>query len=297
MRLPDELAGLAPLAGATVTACLRDLPQRRVFQITLAGRTAFLKQFRGSNAAAMTDTASSRLVQAARVLGAGPNCVAQPILTLPEHGVLVTRAAQGRPLARALEQADAPLRARLIGRAGQWLAALAGAGHVGSFGPRYWLANLETRAAAAQGDWIDRDLVGALLGRMRADAQSLRGAPVRRAALHGDLTPDNLFHDPATDRMTGIDLQGGGVMAVARDVARLLVWLESRRTVALPRLDGVALVDHRALTDVPDLLPDDQRPILRFMIAEIMLAYYLDSARQPGRRAALAEAMRDWIRA
>lgn len=295
MKLPRELAGLGPLAGATVTRLVRDLPERRVFQIQLCGQRAFLKQFRGDNAVALAQGACRRLTEAAAALGGGLNRVATPLIALPEHAVLVTAAAAGQPLARSLEQADPQERARLIARAGAWLAALAGsAPQTGSFGPRFWLRNLQARAETAQGSWIDRDLVRAHLARMQADAQGLRQAPVIRARLHGDLTPDNLFHDPATDRLTAIDLQDWGMIALVRDMARLLVWLESRSTTFLPRHDGIASADHQALTRVPGLMPADQRPLLRFMIAEIMLAYYLDSARQPQRRAALAEAMRDW---
>lgn len=295
MRLPAELAGLAALADARVLRMPRDLPQRRVFQIRLDGRTAFLKQFRGKDPVAMARGAYRRLTEAAELLGPGPNRVAAPILDLSHAGLLLSEAAPGQPLARALERANPAQRARLIARLGGWLAALAASGReTGHFGPHFWLTSSQARADAAQAGWIDRDLLRALLARMRADARDLRQAPVIRARLHGDLTPDNLFYDDATGRLTGIDLQDWGMTALVRDMARPLVWLESRRTAPQPRLDGVAAVDHHALSGVPGLMPDDQRPLLRFMMAEIMLAYYLDSDRQPRRRAALAAAMRAW---
>ncbi|MEG4643173.1 hypothetical protein VB636_10375 [Paracoccus sp. APAP_BH8] len=61
--------------------------------------------------------------------------------------------------------------------------------------------------------------------------------------------------------------------------------------------DGIALPDWQALTGVPGLLAPDQAPILRFLIGEVMLAYYLDSARQRLRRRALVRAMRAWAKA
>lgn len=295
MNLPPDLAALRQLSGATVTQILRDLPSRRVFQIRLGGRTAYLKQFLGENRAAMAQGAHDRMIQADAAFGPGPNRAARPLMIFPAQGAVVIAPAAGQPLAHSLAQAGPQERARLIGRAGGWLAALAAAGpETGRFGPGFWLRKCQDSARAAQDDWIDRDLVDALLARMRTQAVDLRQIPVRRGRLHGDLTGDNLFHDPGTDLLTGIDLQDWGMMPVARDMARLLVWLESRRTLPLPRCDGVARVDHMALTSVPGLLPADQQPILRFMLGQIMLAYYLDSGRQPVRRAALASAMRHW---
>lgn len=283
LDLPAELAALPPLAGARVLRLIRDLPQRRVWEIRLQGERAFLKQFRTADPAAAALGAARRLDEAAAIFGNGPDCVAPALTVLPEAGAVVLRAAPGVPLVQALDSALAAERARLVARAGAWLAHLAGpAREEGRFGPRFWLRGIEERLAATTGDWADR---------------ALAGARVERARLHGDLTGDNLFYDAVTDRMTGIDLQDWGAVAVVRDAARLLVWLESRRAIPLPRIDGIAAPDYQALTAVPGLIAPDQRALLRFMIGEIMLAYYLDSARQPVRRSALAGAMRDWAQA
>ena len=283
LDLPAELAALPPLAGARVLRLIRDLPQRRVWEIRLQGERAFLKQFRTADPAATALGAVRRLDEAAAAFGNSPDCVAPALTVLPEAGAVVLRAAPGVPLVQALDSAPAAERARLVARAGAWLAHLAGpAREEGRFGPRFWLRGIEERLAATTGDWADR---------------ALAGTRVERARLHGDLTGDNLFYDAVTDRMTGIDLQDWGAVAVVRDAARLLVWLESRRAIPLPRIDGIAAPDYQALTAVPGLIAPDQRALLRFMIGEIMLAYYLDSARQPVRRSALAGAMRDWAQA
>ena len=44
----------------------------------------------------------------------------------------------------------------------------------------------------------------------------------------------------------------------------------------------------------PGLIGADQLPILRFMIGVMALEVYLDTARQPLRRQALARCLRDW---
>ncbi|MDK8873171.1 phosphotransferase [Paracoccus sp. SSJ] len=290
---------MAALPGIEPLRLVRDRPDRLVMQVRLDGRTAWLKQFCGTDPAASVAQAQARLRQAAEVLGQDLDAVAPPLLALPERGILITAPAPGQPIAQLLAGADDAQRAALIARMGSWLRQLAGTTRTrGRFGPRFWLNGLRTRIAAASGDWIDRDLVAGHMQRMRAEAELLRGAEVERGLCHGDLTPDNLFADtPRTGvlRLTAIDMQGSAVMALARDMARLLVWLESRREKPAARVrDGIALPDWLALTEVRGLMASDQAPILRFLIGEVMLAYYLDSARQPLRRRALVRAMRDW---
>lgn len=295
MRLPEDLARLPQLRDAALIRIIRVRSEWRVFEISLGGERAFLKQFLHTDARSTVPLAALHLNEAARRLGPGADRVAVPLCVIAESGVLITAAAPGRPLADLLAMAGDEERAALISRVGMWLRSLAdGARSRGQFGPQFWIRGLATRRAACTGDWVDQPLVNAHMQGMRDQAQHLRHAAVDRAHLHGDLTPDNLFYDPVTQRLTAIDMPGGE-MAVARDMARFLVWLESRRPQpARVQTDGIARADHRALCEVPGLIAPDQQGILRFMIAEILLSYYLDSARQPVRRAALARAMRDW---
>lgn len=295
MRLPRELRALPALADAKAEALLRDLPKRQVWRIRLNGQTAYLKHFLGPDCSRQAIGAHDRLCEAARILGQDRNAATRPLLLIAKAGVLVTEPAPGTPLGQALQRADD--RAALIARAGDWLAQLAaGSRETGSFGPRYWIDGLQQRLQSAQRDWLDAALVDRHLATMREEGTSLRQAGVERARLHGDLTGDNLFHDAASDRITAIDMQDWGPIAVVRDVGRLLVWLESRRVEdSKSRIDGITAGDYRAMTGVPGLLGADQIPLLRFMIGELLLAYYLDSALQPTRRAALARAMRAWV--
>jgi len=295
---PDPLAAIAALPGVEPLRLVRDRPDRLVLQVRLDGQPAWLRQFRGADPASGVLRAEARLRQAAEALGRGCDGVAAPLLALPGQGILITAAAPGRQMSQLLAAAGRAERAALIARIGTWLRHLAATTRSrGRFGPRFWLQGLDARITAASGGWIDQDLVAGHMGRMRDEAAGLRGAEVERGLCHGDLTPDNLFAQNvgAGLRLTAIDMQGASEMALARDMARLLVWLESRRRRPSGRMrDGVALPDRQALTGVPGLLSPDQAPILRFLIGEVMLAYYLDSARQPLRRRALVRAMRNW---
>lgn len=298
---PDPLAALAALpelAGAEFLHLARDIPKRLVCEIRLNGRRAFLKQFHLGDPAALTLGADARLREAAGILGQQADSVALPLLVLPEHGVIVTEAAAGRALSALLLRAGPARRAALVGRAGMWLEHLCRTSRErGTFGALYWLGTLEQRLDPGLPGWADRDLVATHMARLRAEAEPLRGISVQRAVAHGDLTPDNLFLDESRtpSQLTGIDMQHRAAAPVTRDMARLLVWLESRRRrPARDTRDGIAAGEHAALVAVPGLIDADQLPILRFMIGVMALEVYLDTPRQPLRRKALARCLRDW---
>ncbi|WP_374634477.1 phosphotransferase [Paracoccus sp. (in: a-proteobacteria)] len=298
---PDPFAALAALpelAGAEFLHVLRDIPKRLVCEIRLNGARAFLKQFHMGDPAALALGASARLHEVADILGPGPDGVALPLLVLPGQGIIVTGAAPGQALSALLLRANPARRAALVGRAGAWLEHLCRASRErGSFGALYWLGTLDQRMAGGLPEWADRDLVAAHMARLRVEAEPLRGIGVERAVAHGDLTPDNLFLDESTtpSRLTGIDMQHRAVAPVTRDMARFLVWLESRRRrPARDTLNGIAAGEYAALLAVPGLIGADQLPILRFMVGVMALEVYLDTARQPLRRKALARCLHDW---
>lgn len=300
---PDPLAALAALpelADAEFLRLLRDIPKRLVCEIRLNGQRGFLKQFHLGDPAAMALAAEARLREAAGILGPGPDGAARPLLVLPEHGIVVTEAAPGQALSALLLRARPARRAALVGRAGAWLEHLCRPSRErGNFGALYWLGTLEQRMADGLPDWAEQDLVAAHMAQMRLEAEPLRGISVQRAVAHGDLTPDNLFLDQSVTpwRLTGIDMQHRAAAPITRDMARLLVWLESRRRrPARDTTDGIAAGEHAALVAVPGLIEADQLPILRFMIGVMALEVYLDTARQPVRRKALARCLRDWAR-
>lgn len=264
-----------------------------MLEIRLHGRPAFLKQFLGPDAQDRLDATLDQIARMAALLDEGPDALCQLLLTLPAHGVLITAAAPGQQMSHLLAAAPPQRRAALLARIAAWLRRLTGQDrHRAPFAPGFWLHRLDGRIAQVRAP-IDRILVAAHMGVLREAAMKLQGAKVLRATIHGDLTPDNLFLHGA--RLTAIDPRPSSPLPVVRDVARLLVWLESRRDCPAPaQRDGIALADHTALSALSGLLPADQAPILRFMIGELLLDYYLASASKPDRRQALARAMRDW---
>ncbi|MFD1882298.1 phosphotransferase [Paracoccus pacificus] len=295
---PEGDRDLPHLKGGKFLRLLRDRPGHLVCEILLDGRTAYLKQFYGDDRATKVRAIAERLSSAAATLGQGRDAVALPLRIAPDEGYLVFDAAPGQPVAEALIAADRAERDRLIARVGIWLLRLVAQSlERKPFSATYWLRLSERRLAVA-GRHIPRHaLLVAFVEQLRIESLHLHGVGVERGASHGDLTPDNLFWDAARDRMTGIDLAARSEIPVALDAARLLVWLESRRTQPGSEVtDGIDTADHAALLSVPGLLADDQRPVLRYLIGVMMLAYYTAASHNAARRTILARAMEDWIR-
>ncbi len=286
--LPDH----PDLAGIEITEILRVRPEHAVFAVTQNGRPYFLKLFRQSHAADLVRSTEATLTQAAAALGQAENAVVKLRMASPEAGVILLDPVHGQQLSLLLAAAGYERRSRLIARAGGWLSALTAERETGKFGPNYWL-KLLTERVAARAEAEDRPLLDAHLAAMREMAPALVGANVTRAPSHGDFTPDNLYLEGA--RLIGIDMQRREMMSVARDVARFLVWLQSRRS-ALPAVTrhGVSASDYAILTRVPGLIAPEEEPILRFMMGEIMASYFLEAGGKRLRREMLAGAMLRW---
>lgn len=285
------------LDGMVVTEVLRDLPGKHsVYAVEEKGRKYFVKIFHSPDAAQLVRDTDFNLRNAAEALGQAENAVANLRLTLPEVGAFVIDAAQGIQLTLCLAAGDDARRAQLVARAGGWLAALTAQRERRKFGPGFWVKELRKQYQRSTDPTLDRALMDQHLSALQMLAEKLKGAEVDHAYCHGDFTPDNLYLD--APRLYGIDMQRPAKIAIARDVARFLVWLQSRRSEpATDHRDGVSATEWQVMHDVPGLLSADQDGILRFMIGELLGEYYLSSAKHPLRRQMLAQGMRDWDQA
>lgn len=285
------------LDGMVVTEVLRNQPGRHsVYAVEDKGRKLFVKVFHSPDAADLVRDTEFNLKNAAEALGQAENAVANLRFAVPEAGALVIDAAQGTQLTLPLAAGNAERRAQLIARAGGWLAALTAPRERAKFGPGFWMKELRRPFARSADSSLDHTLLDRHLCAMQALADDLRDAEVERAYAHGDFTPDNLYLDGP--RLYGIDMQRPAKIAIARDAARFLVWLQSRRTeAAKDTRDGVSAAEWQVMHDVPGLLSPDQDRILRFMIGELLGEYYLSSTHHPLRRAMLAQGIRDWDQA
>ena len=175
-----------------------------------------------------------------------------------------------------------PLRARLVVRsaesslaaAGRWLHRFhteVGGAHSGSLDAR----DLATRLVEAAGALPNASGVTAAAATIAARAESLQGAEVTLAALHGDFNLSNVLVD-AEGRVAVLDpnLEEGPVF---EDAAKLLTDLRARRTRALTR--GVVGSRHLAVRERAFLAGYrmDDGPLLRFFRAAATVRRWIEA--------------------
>lgn len=302
---PDQLEALAALPGLErlrFKRIVRDLPQRLVCEVMLNGEPAFLKQVYFKGAENYIRRSAEWLEAAAALLDQDQNAVPKVLAVLPEHGVLITSLAPGVEMSKALQSASIAKRQALLTRAGEWLVKLSQLSQVtGEFGPFYWLRTLKEKLPFVTIPEDEQPTIYAHIFALTQRAELLRLHPVIRAQTHGDFKPDNLFVDDSRNpiTVTGIDMHERREYPVVRDVAQMLVWLESRRDApSSDKAFGVDRSDLLALTDAKGLIGPDQMPILHFMIGiSVMVAYFYNVqnlGQKPQRRRAMLDLMRDW---
>lgn len=288
--LTAHLAGDAELRGVSVREVFKVAPGRAVFLIRWQGGRAVLKWHRRADAAEIVLRQQRELEFLGAALGAGPNRVMACLRARPDLGLVILSHAPGARVDDAIVAAGPARRARLVARAGAWLAAVSALRQtIGAFAPDYWVRTLAGRDLSGLGPG-DRAVFGQLVEELDWRGQALRRFPVLRAAGHGDFAGLNLILREA--EMTGIDMQGETWGPVAREAARFLVWQQMREPGRGPLRHGVDAADLAAFLSsgaVPEAEADTTLP---FLIGEELGRRFLD----PGiDRDRLRAAIADWL--
>lgn len=193
-----------------------------LFEAEQGGAPVILKRVLGDGAADTVHGMQAELDRVSEIFGDGDCRANRCLQAWPEEGLILLSHAPGVRLSDAIAAAAPENRARLLQHAGRWLHRLTDARvrEIG-FGPRKWLQKLADPQALPLRP-VDRGRLARLRASLTAQAPRLRGLPVRQAATHGDYVGINChYHDGA---IYGLDMQGEVWLAVARDVARFLVW-------------------------------------------------------------------------
>lgn len=152
--------------------------------------------------------------------------VAEPILYLPEAGMMVVERVSGAPLLEHLWQEDQETRAQHLRPVAEWLRRYTEGSESWRAGNAAgWLARAE-RASATQPFARLRRIEAGILRHLRKIAGMVEGADWRVAISHGDYHPNNLIL--GAGRLTGIDTGGSGRMPICKDIARFLVHMGRR---------------------------------------------------------------------
>ncbi|MEL6645529.1 MAG: phosphotransferase [Pseudomonadota bacterium] len=260
------LGGAARGKGLRLHKCLKTTGGTVVYAGELDHKPVVIKRALGPSAADLAGAQARELAYQHPRMGDGPYRVPEPILSNPEVGLVVMGQAPGQRLDHALR--DAPERRReLIAASARWLAHyIAPRREVDTFGGGYWikrrLAAIEHMPASA-----DRRRIETLIGIMRREKALISGRPITRARSHGDFCAINLMVDG--DDIWGVDIQNSHWLAVAKDIARFLVYLE----IALPAGHyngpcGLSLADCHAFLGERDLISaDEANRVLPYFVA------------------------------
>lgn len=196
---------------------------------------------------------------------AGRHRVAEPLLWLPEAGLMVLERVAGQPLLEHLWRSDPPQRARCLRPAAEWLRRYTECTESWSAGNAAgWLARAE-RSAAQQPFGRLRASESIILRNLRVIASALDGAEWRVAICHGDFHPNNLIL--GKDRLTGIDTGASARLPICKDIARFLVHMGRRGMIPSGRRQlGVDALGIDIFTEVFSLTETERRFWLPFFI-------------------------------
>ncbi len=254
-RFEAARAACPTLESADLSEVLRIVPGKRAIMAgTLEGRAAVFRIF----APEQGDNTTREWREMTRIwpfMNSGNYRVAEPLLHLPEHGILVIEAVSGLPLLEHFWQSEPDSRARHLRPAAEWLRRYTeGTESWRAGNAAGWLARTE-RAAASQPFANLRKVEAGILAELRRMAAALEREEWRVAICHGDFHPNNLILNE--DRLTGIDIGGSSRMPVCKDIARFLVHMGRRgmipsgvRHLGVDRLGIAAFADAFALTSV-----------------------------------------------
>lgn len=191
--------------------------------------------------------------------------VPEPILQLPEIGLMVVERVPGTPLLAHLWQSRPETRAAHLPDAAAWLRHYTDVSESWrAASPAGWLARAE-RAAQTQPHADLQRIETDILVHLREIAERLGGTDWRMAICHGDFHPNNLILGPT--RLTGIDLGGSARLPVCKDIARFLAHSGRRGMIPSRRRSfGVDAGGIAAFADTFSLTETERQRTLPFFI-------------------------------
>jgi tRNA A-37 threonylcarbamoyl transferase component Bud32 len=250
--------------GLKLDKCLKTSPEADVFSGTFQGRDVVVKRATGEGAVERASAQSDELYTQHPQMKDGDFRVPEPILTRPDRGLVIMEKASGMRLDQAILKAPGQ-RDEILAQAGEWLAHYTRGRKVeDNFGGGYWI-KVRRKALDEMTASADKTRITRLIEMMETERNRIGPLPITRARSHGDFVTLNLMIDG--DTIWGVDIQNSHWLALAKDLARFLIYLE----ISIPsgKNDGpcgLSLDDVEALTAA--------RGLIRPGELEVMLPYF-----------------------
>ncbi len=260
--------------------CLSAKADRAVFQAKLKGKDLILKIHMGDTAQEMATAQAAELAHQAPRMSKGRYRVPKLIYASETTPLVLMSRAGGLRTDKALKQ-DKISRSDLLHEAGRWLGTyVRDRRQTDPFGGGFWIQKRFDELGDIP-DPKDKARMIGLINAMAADRFFLKGQPITRARSHGDFVPINLMVDDGM--IWGVDIQNRRHLALAKDIARFLVYLEFSDPAATgPWRWGLSKADCDALLGDGDLIAlDEAEALLPFFIAEELSGRLVPEAPHP----------------
>ena len=194
----------------------------------------------------------------------------------PRDGIAVLSFAPGNRLGDQIAQASGEERRQLVKQSGEWLRRYCSFRQRDScFGPAFWVKKVTSVKTDRISSPQDRLLLDRLLASIRGQVDGVRGVPVVQAATHGDFVGINAHYHQGT--IYGVDIQGESLLAVAKDVARFLVWLQIHApSLAGGHRYGISLEFIDPFLESGVLNVNEQETTLPFLIGEQLYGRFVE---------------------
>ncbi len=194
----------------------------------------------------------------------------------PETGIVILSFVPGKRLGDKIAESTGGERWRLLKQSGEWLRQYCSFRQRDStFGPGFWVKQVASKSTDHISSKEDRRLLDSLLASLRDQVEKVKGAPVVQAATHGDFVGINTHFHRGT--IYGVDIQGECWLAVAKEAARFLVWLQIHDSSrAGDRRHGIHLGYIDAFLESDVLNAGEQTTTLPFFVGEQLYGRFVE---------------------
>ncbi|MFT6088554.1 MAG: hypothetical protein ACJARC_000223 [Sulfitobacter sp.] len=247
-----------------------------VFKAEINGEDVVIKRFFENDVSRMVLNLKDELDFLERSFGGGRYQANRCLYIWPQDGIAVLSFAPGNRLGDQIASASGDDRRQLIKQSGEWLRRYCSFRQRDSrFGPAFWVKKVSSVKTDRISSPQDRLLLDRFLASIRAQVDGVKGVPVVQAATHGDFVGINAHYHQGT--IYGVDIQGESWLAVAKDVARFLVWLQIHNPVSAGgHRYGISLEYIDAFLESGVLNDNEQTTTLPFLIAEQLYGRFVE---------------------
>ncbi|WP_299546671.1 hypothetical protein [uncultured Tateyamaria sp.] len=257
-----------------ILEALKFSPKSWVFTAKLNGEKVVIKRFFNEDRAHTVRSLRGELNRLEQTLANGDCQANRCLMAWPEDGIAILSHAPGPRLDKKIAGARGRSRQKLLAHSGRWLATYTSSRRRDAdFGPGYWIKQLLARDHSAVEDPASKALLKRMISSLRKQNDRVKGCHVVQAASHGDFVGMNAHYHRGT--IYGVDIQGECWIAIAREAALFLVWLQmhdpDRPT---HRIHGIKIDDVQAFLSSGVLSEDEQRTTLPFFIGTYLYRLY-----------------------